>query len=69
MITGGTQIQNRQDLGRQVGRRHCQPAGLYKPPFSDVHFGDPDELFAGKDKMIEGIFAKLTSLEPGKASG
>ena len=32
---------------------------LYEPPFSNLHAGGPDELFAGKEKIIEGIFEKL----------
>jgi type I restriction enzyme R subunit len=32
---------------------------LYEPPFSNLHAGGPDELFAGKEKVIEGIFEKL----------
>jgi type I restriction enzyme R subunit len=32
---------------------------LYEPPFSNLHAGGPDELFAGKERIIEGIFEKL----------
>jgi type I restriction enzyme R subunit len=46
-----------------------EQSALYDPPFSDVHAGGPDELFHGRDKVIEGIFDKLKALEPGKAAG
>ena len=35
---------------------------LYEPPFNNLHAGGPDELFAGKEKVIEGIFKTLESL-------
>jgi type I restriction enzyme R subunit len=43
-------------------------AALYEPPFSDIHAGGPDGLFAGKDKVIEGIFSRLESLRPDYAT-
>ncbi|TAE78415.1 MAG: DUF4145 domain-containing protein [Verrucomicrobia bacterium] len=43
-------------------------SALYEPPFSDVHAGGPDELFAGKDSVIEGIFDRLRALEPDQAA-
>lgn len=42
---------------------------LYLPPFSDLHAGGPDELFAGKDSVIEGIFSRLEFLMPDRAMG
>lgn len=42
---------------------------LYLPPFSDLHVGGPDELFAGKAAIIEGIFSCMESLKPDKAVG
>ena len=38
---------------------------LYEPPFSNLHAGGPDELFAGKDNVIEGIFEALKSVHSG----
>ena len=32
-------------------------AALYEPPFSNLHAGGPDELFAGKENVIEGIYS------------
>ncbi len=34
-------------------------SSLYEPPFSNMHVGGPDELFSGKENVIEGIFKKL----------
>jgi type I restriction enzyme R subunit len=39
-------------------------AALYEPPFSTLHVGGPDALFAGKETVIDGVFATLKSLEP-----
>jgi type I restriction enzyme R subunit len=33
--------------------------GYTEPPFSNLHAGGPDELFAGHESVIEGIFEKL----------
>ena len=41
------------------------PSALYEAPFSSVHAGGPEALFAGKDSVIEGIFEKLKALQPG----
>jgi type I restriction enzyme R subunit len=35
---------------------------LYEPPFSNLHSGGPDELFAGKETVIEGIFDALKAV-------
>lgn len=32
---------------------------LYESPFSDLHDGGPDSLFAGKDNVVDGIFRAL----------
>lgn len=36
-------------------------SALYEAPFSDIHSGGPDALFAGKENIIEGIFEALNS--------
>ena len=42
---------------------------LYEPPFSNLHAGGPDELFAGKENVISGIFDTLEAIQPpGEAS-
>ena len=40
------------------------PSALYEAPFSSVHAGGPEALFAGKANVIEGIFEKLKALHP-----
>ena len=37
---------------------------LYEPPFSHLHAGGPDELFAGKENVIDGIFGALEATQP-----
>ena len=34
-------------------------SALYESPFSNIHGGGPDELFGGKENVIDGIFKKL----------
>ena len=41
-----------------------EPSALYEAPFSSVHAGGPEALFAGKSNVIEGIFEKLKALHP-----
>jgi type I restriction enzyme R subunit len=38
---------------------------LYEPPFTNIHAGGPDGLFAGKDNVIEGIFQILDEVHAG----
>ena len=40
------------------------PSALYEAPFSSVHAGGPEALFADKSNVIEGIFEKLKVLYP-----
>jgi type I restriction enzyme R subunit len=42
-----------------TARGIIEAATLYEPPFSNLHAGGPDELFAGHESVIEGIFEKL----------
>lgn len=37
---------------------------LYEPPFSHLHAGGPDGLFAGKENVIDGIFGALEATKP-----
>jgi type I restriction enzyme, R subunit len=43
-------------------------SALYEPPFSNIDGGGPDELFSGKENVIEGIFKKLEEVNPGVTS-
>jgi len=38
-------------------------SALYEPPFSNLHAGGPDALFAGKENVIDAVFETLDSLE------
>jgi type I restriction enzyme R subunit len=40
-------------------------AALHEPPFTNVHGGGPDALFAGRENVIEGIFEKLRAVNSG----
>ena len=48
----------------QLTARGVMDAGaLYEPPFSNLHAGGPDELFAGHEGVIDGIFEQLRRLK------
>ncbi|MFP4029809.1 MAG: type I restriction-modification enzyme R subunit C-terminal domain-containing protein [Candidatus Brocadiia bacterium] len=42
-----------------------EASALYEPPFSNLHAGGPDALFAGRENVIEGIFNTLESVHSG----
>ncbi|MBN2427893.1 MAG: DEAD/DEAH box helicase family protein [Deltaproteobacteria bacterium] len=46
-------------IDQLTARGVMEASALYEPPFSNLHTGGPDELFAGKENVIEGIFDKL----------
>lgn len=46
-------------IDQLTARGVMEAAALYEPPFSNLHAGGPDELFAGHESVIEGIFEKL----------
>lgn len=49
----------------QLTARGVMDAGaLYEPPFTSLHAGGPDELFAGRDNVIDGLFDVLASTLP-----
>ncbi len=51
-------------IDQLTARGVMEPSALYEAPFSSVHAGGPEALFAGKDNVIEGIFEKLKTLQP-----
>ena len=51
-------------IDQLTARGVMEPAALYEAPFSSVHAGGPEALFAGKSNVIEGIFEKLKTLRP-----
>jgi len=42
-----------------TARGVMEPSALYEAPFSNLHAGGPDALFAGKDNVVDGIFEVL----------
>ena len=47
-----------------TARGVIEPGALYEAPFTDLHAGGPDGLFAGEDAMIAGIFAAIAETQP-----
>ena len=50
-------------IDQLTARGVMEPSAL-EAPFSSVHAGGPDESFAGKRNVIDGIFEKLKTLRP-----
>jgi len=44
-----------------------EASALYEPPFSNLHAGGPDELFQGKETIIDDIFQTLKLVHSGLA--
>lgn len=51
-------------IDQLTARGVMEPSALYEAPFSSLHSGGPEALFAGKSNVIEGIFEKLEALQP-----
>lgn len=51
-------------IDQLTSRGVIDASALYEPPFSNLHAGGPDELFAGKESVINAVFQTLESLEP-----
>ncbi len=47
-----------------TARGVMEATALYEAPFTGLHAGGPDQLFAGKDIIIAGIFETLKALQP-----
>jgi type I restriction enzyme R subunit len=52
-------------IDQLTSRGVMEAAALYEPPFSNLHAGGPDELFAGKENVIDGIFNALETIQSG----
>jgi type I restriction enzyme R subunit len=52
-------------IDQLTARGVMEARALYEPPFSNLHAGGPDELFAGKEKIIDGIFRQLEDIHSG----
>lgn len=55
-------------IDQLTARGVMEASTLYEPPFSNLHAGGPDALFAGKDNVIEGIFNSLKQVHSELAS-
>ena len=51
-----------------TARGVIEPGALYEAPFTGLHAGGPDALFAGKSELIAGIFAAIEATQPAVAS-
>lgn len=51
-------------IDQLTARGVMEASALYEPPFINIHAGGPEELFAGKENIIEGIFDTLDSTKP-----
>lgn len=49
-------------IDQLTARGVMDASALYEPPFTSLHAGGPDELFAGKENIIEGIFDTLEAV-------
>lgn len=54
-------------IDQLTARGVMDASALYEPPFSNLHAGGTDDLFAGKENVINGVFEILASLQPGLA--
>lgn len=46
-------------IDQLTSRGVMEPSALYEAPFSDLHTGGPEGLFAGNENIIDGVFAAL----------
>jgi type I restriction enzyme R subunit len=51
-------------IDQLTSRGVMDASALYEPPFTLLHDGGPNELFAGKGAVINALFKTLRSLEP-----
>ena len=52
-------------IDQLTARGMMEASALYEPPFSNLHAGGPEELFGGKENVIEGIFDTLRAIQSG----
>jgi len=50
-------------IDQLTARGVMEASALYEAPFSNLHAGGPDALFAGKKRVIEGIFDTLNTVK------
>ena len=51
-------------IDQLTARGVMDASALYEPPFSNLHAGGPEALFAGRKNVIEAVFKTLNGLEP-----
>ncbi len=51
-------------IDQLTSRGVMEASALYEPPFSNMNAGGPDAVFAGKQRVIDGIFTTLDSVQP-----
>jgi len=51
-------------IDQLTARGVLEAEALYEPPFSNLHAGGPDALFAGRENVMEGVFKTLESFSP-----
>jgi type I restriction enzyme R subunit len=54
-------------IDQLTARGVMDASALYEQPFNSLHAGGPDELFAGRENVIEGVFAALEATLPSEA--
>jgi type I restriction enzyme R subunit len=51
-------------IDQLTSRGFMDSTALYEAPFSNIHAGGPEELFAGKHNIIDGLFQALEKTLP-----
>ena len=51
-------------IDQLTARGVIEANALYEAPFTNLHDGGPEELFAGKEIVIEGLFSTLQATQP-----
>jgi type I restriction enzyme, R subunit len=49
-------------IDQLTARGVIPPEALYEPPFTRLHHAGPDELFTGKEDIIEAVFDQLQAV-------
>lgn len=50
-------------IDQLTSRGVIEPGSLYNSPFIGIHSGGPEELFAGKENVVEGVFETLKNIK------
>lgn len=50
-------------IDQLTSRGVMETGALYEAPFTDLHSAGPDELFSGRDNVINGIFDRLNDVK------